>query len=103
VNFKNSAEKAFTDSGLKNANDGEQRSIDFSESVKKSEEVYQQILKENGAGGNRALIHEYNKDSIKHLEKVFDEIASRARLLKQFAEDINKILKYLKDKPDCAN
>ena len=103
MNFKNSAEKAFTDSGFKNASDGVQRTIDYALSVEKSQEVYQQILKENGANGNRALIHEYNKDSIKHLEKVFDEIASRARLLKQFSEDINKILKDLKSRKDCDN
>lgn len=48
-------------------------------------------------------MHEANKDSIKHIEKTFDDLATRARLVRQFSEDLNKMLKYLREKPDCTN
>ncbi len=71
--------------------------------MERSRELYYQTLKENGAGSNRVLVHESNKDAIRHIEKTFDEITARARLLRQFSEDLNKILKYLQEKPDCGN
>jgi len=88
---------------MENGSLNDSQSTDLAESLKKSQDYYQQILKENGEGSNRALIHEYNKDSIKYVEKTFDETTTRVRLLRQFSEDLNKILKYLKEKPDCTN
>lgn len=98
-----SAEKAFTYAWLTNATVGEQPADNIAQSVERSRELYYQTLKENGAGSNRVLVHESNKDAIRHIEKTFDEITARARLLRQFSEDLNKILKYLQEKPDCGN
>jgi hypothetical protein len=97
------AEKAFAYSGFKNATVWDQPAQNVAESVSRSKDVYQQILKENWAWSNRVLTHENNRDSIKHIEKTFDEIVTRVRLLRQFSNDLNWILKSLKDKPDCGN
>ena len=103
TNLKWSAEKAFAYSGLLNATVGEQPAGNIAASVGRTRDLYNQILKENWAWSNRVLIHDANRDSIKHIEKTFDEILVRARLLRQFSEDLNKLLKYLKEKPDCGN
>lgn len=103
TNVKWSTDRAFTNAGIENGSINYQKSSDIVESVKRSQEYYQQLLKENGAWSNRALMHEANKDSIKHIEKTFDDLATRARLVRQFSEDLNKMLKYLREKPDCTN
>jgi phospholipid N-methyltransferase len=102
TNLKSTTEQAFIDAGLRNATRWDQKVREIGESVSRAQGVYTQLLKE-GSSTNRALIHEYNKDSIKHIEKTFDEVTSRVRLVKQFSDDLNKILKYLKEKPDCGN
>ncbi len=102
TNLKSTTEQAFIDAGLRNATRWDQQVREIGESVSRAQGVYTQLLKE-GSSTNRALIHEYNKDSIKHIEKTFDEVTSRVRLVKQFSDDLNKILKYLKEKPDCGN
>ena len=85
-------------SGLSNAYRGVQNANDVVESVDRTNEYYNQVLTANGAQSNRSMIHEYSKESIEHLEKTFEEMASRAKLLREFSDDLNKILTELSKK-----
>lgn len=97
------AEKAFSYAWLENGSVWYQSFKGIWENVTQSKNLYPQVLYEYGKWNNRALIHENSKDSIQHLEKAFDEIALRASLFHQFSLDMNHILHYLQNKPDCWN
>ena len=73
------------------------------DSLSQAKNVYQQILLQDWAGSQRAYVHEQVQDSIKHMEKTFDETSSRIRTLAQLNEDLSKVLAYIKDKPKCWN
>jgi hypothetical protein len=70
-------------------------------SINRSEERYQQLLVAAGSGIERPFIHEKNVDSIKHMEKTFDEVTARTRLFTDMNKTIKTIFNYLLSKDDC--
>lgn len=88
-------------------NDGNHRDVkwgDLAEGQRKWEELYESSLVEKGKWSERLLLHQENADSIKHIEKDFDDdILPRIRMIRDYNNLMNKILKSLKEKKECTN
>lgn len=103
TNLKSTTEAAYSNAAL---NDGEHRDVkaaDLAKGQKKWAELYDSSLVEKWKWSERLLVHQENVDSIKHIEKTFDELLSRVRMIRDYNDWLNSVLKYLKEKKDCTN
>lgn len=103
TNLKSNAKLNFMAAALNEGQHRDVRWIDLSEGEKKGAELYESSLVEKWKWSERLLLHQENADSIKHIEKTFDDLLSRIRMVRDYNDTLNKILKHLKEKPDCTN
>ncbi len=103
TNLKSTTKWAYTSAALYDGNHRDVRAIDLAEWQRKWSELYESSLVEKWKWSERLLIHQENTDSIKHIEKTFDDLLSRIQMIVDYNDRLNKVLKYLKEKPDCTN
>lgn len=78
------------------------RVLDTYESINFSKDDYKQKLLAAGSSmKQRPYTQEQNVESIKHLEKAFDEFAARTRMLHELVKLLKKILDYLDKLWEC--
>ncbi len=73
--------------------------------LKRGTTLYRASLKSNGAGDKSGspFVKAQTVETVKHMEKAFDELLSRIRFIVQHIKDLNKILKYIEWKDYCQN
>lgn len=100
TNIKSSTSQAVEYVTTRNA----QTNVPISETVyavNRSETDMQQLLLAEGSSIERPFIHEKNVDSIKHMEKTFDEVESRTRSFYDIVKGMKTIFDYILTKDDC--
>ncbi len=102
TNFKSSKEQIYQNVALRYWSE-DAPAIAAVESLERWSEQYRQSLLHEWVGQSRAFTNEKETDSVKHFEKTFDEMTGRMKQVRQYNEDMKKVLTYLKEKPNCGN
>jgi hypothetical protein len=77
------------------------RAMDTVNAINIARDDHVQLSTAAGAWFERSKTQEQSTESIKHIEKAFDDTAIRARMFYELNNTLKTILAYIKDKEKC--
>ncbi len=69
--------------------------------VDRAQKDMEQLLLASGSWQARPYVHDKGVESIKHIEKTFDETAVRTRMFYELVKSFKNIFEYILDKDEC--
>lgn len=71
------------------------------DAINQAEKDMEQLLLASGSWQARPYVREKGVESIKHMEKTFDETAARTRMFYELTKSFKTIFEYILDKDEC--
>lgn len=71
------------------------------DAINQAEKDMEQLLLASGSWQARPYVHDKGVESIKHMEKTFDETAVRTRMFYELTKSLKTIFEYILDKDEC--